>query len=341
MRTFMGLLAALVIFFLNSTANADIRYTVTDLGKNAAAWDINNLGNVVGQGSFGAGAQAFLYNGTMNALEISGSHGSFAYGINDLGDVVGWYITSTGLNRGYVLTNGTIHTIEPLAGVGSFTQGISNNRRVVGYMNVNELDQHAFGLEDGKITDFGTLGGTYSGAWKISKNGQWIVGSSWTVNSTIANAFLLSNNGMQNLGTPGIQSDAYGVNNNGVVVGDANQLPFIFDGSMQILSTHQGQAYSINDNNEVVGTIEGYAFRYHHGVLENLDDLIDPLSGFHLITARGINNAGQIVGSAQDAFGNSHAFLLTPIHNSVPEPATATSLVLIAGMVLARRNRKH
>jgi probable HAF family extracellular repeat protein len=59
----------------------------------------------------------------------------------------------------------------------------------------------------------------------------------------------------------------------------------------------------------------------------DLNDLIPAGSGFTLISANGINDAGQITGNGITAAGATHAFLLTP----VPEPASLT----LAGIGLA------
>ena len=69
------------------------------------------------------------------------------------------------------------------------------------------------------------------------------------------------------------------------------------------------------------------------------DYVLNNDSGLVLSVAHGINDSGQIIGTANvipDAF--VRAYLLTPI--AVPEPATATlSLLALAGLC-ARRRRK-
>jgi len=46
--------------------------------------------------------------------------------------------------------------------------------------------------------------------------------------------------------------------------------------------------------------------------MKDLNTLIPPNSGLMLIEAFGINNSGQIVGTATDSHGNYHAYVLTP-----------------------------
>jgi probable HAF family extracellular repeat protein len=82
-------------------------------------------------------------------------------------------------------------------------------------------------------------------------------------------------------------------------------------------------AYGINNSGQVVGEsyISGggqHAFLYSgSGSMQDLNDLINPASGWTLNVARSINDLGQIVGSGTIG-GRSHTFLLTP----VPEPST-------------------
>jgi probable HAF family extracellular repeat protein len=67
--------------------------------------------------------------------------------------------------------------------------------------------------------------------------------------------------------------------------------------------------------------------------MQNLNDLIDPATGFTMTVARGINAAGQIVGQGTNAAGVTHAFLLTPIAAAVPEPATWGLMLVGFGLV--------
>ena len=67
----------------------------------------------------------------------------------------------------------------------------------------------------------------------------------------------------------------------------------------------------------------------------DLNTLIDPLSGWELVTAWGINDAGQITGYGLIG-GETHAFLLTP----VPEPATLVLIGFGAAALAIRRIRR-
>ena len=84
-------------------------------------------------------------------------------------------------------------------------------------------------------------------------------------------------------------------------------------------------AGDINDHGVVVGTMRAggavspwHAWIYADGVVTNLNSRIPAGSGLHLAYASGINNAGQIVGTAYDSRGSYHAFLLTPVEAGTP-----------------------
>ena len=104
--------------------------------------------------------------------------------------------------------------------------------------------------------------------------------------------------------------------------------PFVYsNGIMTALPVPSVDSYAgdINDGGVIVGTMRAgggvskwHAWIYADGVVTNLNTRIPAGSGLHLAYATGINNAGQIVGTAFDARGSYHAFLLTPVAAGTP-----------------------
>ena len=93
--------------------------------------------------------------------------------------------------------------------------------------------------------------------------------------------------------------------------------------------TPEVRPYAINNLGQIVG---GGAYRdfsgnppflYSDGEMIDLNTAIAPASGWHLETAAGINDAGQIVGKGTNAAGHSHAFRSTPIIS--PQAAVQTA----------------
>jgi probable HAF family extracellular repeat protein len=142
----------------------------------------------------------------------------------------------------------------------------------------------------------------------------------------------------------GTESSALAVNDSDIVVGygTLNAIGSTYGafkwtsggGIMQLgqLFAYDTRAQDINNLGDAVGWswIDGMGnsravLWKGGGPIANLNDLIDPTSGWLLTSATGINDAGQIVGVGQHN-GQGRAFLLTPI----PEPSTTTTAVWTA-----------
>jgi probable HAF family extracellular repeat protein len=144
-------------------------------------------------------------------------------------------------------------------------------------------------------TNLGSLGGNFSVANGINDSGQ-VVGESWT--STLqSHAFFYDNGTMTDLGIlpGGVRSEAYGINDAGQIVGNS------FNIAWSDFATR--------------------AFLFENGTMYNLNDLIDPNSGWLITDARAINNHGQIAASGYNPAVGSCALLLTPF-SAVPEPSS-------------------
>ena len=84
-----------------------------------------------------------------------------------------------------------------------------------------------------------------------------------------------------------------------------------------------GSATSINAAGQVVGFSgpndeDGYAFLYSNGAMVDLNALLDPASGWTLISRQGHQRFRTVVGSGRAPDGNIRAFLLTPCSRHTP-----------------------
>ncbi len=154
-RSLIGL-AALVLL-LGGTVEADVTYTITDLGTLGGdysyATGINDSGQVAGIAKTASGQyRAFLYDsGTMTNLGSLGTDRSLAFGINDSGQVVGYVANTTSpyQQRAFLYDSGNMTDLNDLLPPGSgwdhleHARDINNNGQIVGEGWIDG-QEHAF-----------------------------------------------------------------------------------------------------------------------------------------------------------------------------------------------------
>lgn len=109
-------------------------------------------------------------------------------------------------------------------------------------------------------------------------------------------------------------------------------------------------AFDINDAGQVVGNYavggSTNAFLWTSGLMQDLNALIDPASGWHLTFAAAINEHGQIAaegcrGGTCQALLLSLAAPVVPDPTNVPEPASFAAVAAALGLVgLIRRHKQ-
>ncbi len=274
---------------------------------------------------------------------------SYATGMNNVGQVVGYADTYTGYSHAFLYTGS-----GPLVNLGSFggdysvssATGINNLGQIVGYA------QAADGTYDGFLYSGNgpmvNLGSTYvplciNDASQVAA----VAGSSNFVGTYVSSG---GTGNWVNIGSlGGNETQPCGMNNSGDVVGFSStsastELPQAFlysDGKMTDLGTFGGQlseATGINDFGVVVGDADfpgdssANAFVYYDsGAIVDLNSLVDLPLGWTINYAAAINDQGQIAATAYDAQqGQSQAVLLSP----TPEPSSICLLgVAILGLI--------
>jgi probable HAF family extracellular repeat protein len=374
-------IAALSAATLPSQA-AVVRYQVIDLGV-ALFQPVDRSVPAVSDGRFIAGTNTFpsttgylWSNGSASLIapNVAGTY-SFAYDVSSSGAVVG-ITPGPGLNgpfgRPYIYQNGVLTLIPDLGFAPSVNvraaYGINDAGVVVG-----EWERQAFIYENGIIRPLATpvdaLG--FQGATTALdiNNGGVAVGYA-SFPSSLA-ALLWSGDTVTDIGTLPLNSGqrrearANAINDAGQVVGwsrtslaDGRTVVHGFlwqNGSMVDLGTLRGpewtsQALAINDLGAAVGQSNcisnfgdcAFLWTAAEGML-NLNDYIDPLAGWRLNTATGINDLGWIVGNGL-LDGAPRDYLLLPLavppppDGSVSEPPMLALLAIgLIGAAVVRR----
>ena len=318
-----------------------LSYTVTDLGTlgggESVARAINEAGQVVGWAENASGYQRpFLFEqGVMTDLGTLGGLEGGANDINNLGEICGWARTASNRGEAFVLRGGQMISLGAIGGNWSCAYGINDAGEIAWFSKDAAGSNHALHWADGVTTELGTLGGSQSVAWDINDSGQ-IVGYAMTV-SERWHACLWSDGSVLDLGTfGGLESWAFKVTDTNTVVGkaqmsDGSWRAFVWnDGVMDDLGTLGGAdsfARAMSVRGRIVGSSDTEDGQEHACVwdgagLRDLNALIPADSGWELVAATHINDAGVIVGRGL-VEGVQHAFLLTPVEdcndNGVPD----------------------
>jgi probable HAF family extracellular repeat protein len=341
-----------------------LTYAIADLGaltgRVSTPFGINAGGDVVGAsqvfGSYGTHAFQALGGNSMTELPDVYPPPDYAWGINPSGEISGCcYLASSGQHLAYLDIHGVMWTIMPFGYDQNYYytsagRGIDDAGDVVGDFNSTQYPGYPrafyYYAKIQSVTILGTLGGARSYGYDINNVGQ-IVGSSDADADGHLRPFLYQGGVMTNLGSldPSGQgnTEAYAINDAGQVAGYSevlspswHQRAFLYTGgSMKDLGTLPGsansKAYGLNGHGDVVGIVNRplRAFLYTGGVMYDLNDLVPPDSGWKLIGASAINDAGQIAAQGVNAYRQVHALLLTP--------TSAPSWEILAAMAQAAR----
>ena len=197
-------------------------------------------------------------------IAVTGASATFARGINDAGDVVGQFsMPGQSAIHGFLYSRGRFITFDYPGAIVTVARGINNVGQIVGEFYMPGGAKHlGFRRDpDGTFDGDRRPGSTYTNAVGINTGGQ-IAG--WFTDTAAYHGFLLSG-------------------------GDFTTIDVLGAASMGILG--------INDSGQMVGWVnDGMS---GHGLLVSGGTPTTFDAGVATV-ARGINNAGEIVGTSQD-----------------------------------------
>ena len=306
----------LVLFGADGSSITDLG---TNAGRNAAATSVNEQGVVSGFWESASGTRRATrshYDASLNQWvteELPALHpedAAVAYDINDSGLIVG----GTRMNGGQASIWKGAGVFGGNFGLESLAIGVNNRAQIVGRV-LTDHGQRGFVWQDngngiaqtGEWVDLGvttTIAGAYSEAFDVNERGQ-VVGSVYDGGLGRRYAFRITPQGGRYFIDAG-----NGTNALMTVLGR--------------LGRGLDYAVSINDRGVAVGRsgtcaglFQTHATLWKDDQVLDLNDYVLPQTGVTLISAEGINKAGEIVGSATTTAG-IRGFLLRPIVPSAP-----------------------
>ena len=242
----------------------------------AAAEALNNAGQIVG------GSYRRESNGTLTALGSLGGVGANSFGINALGDVVGYSSLKAGNADAFLYTNsngkmtdlGALPGSEILPGfVSSEAVAVNNSDQIVGFSAEND-GPHAFLYSSGHMNDLNTLSNVNHEllfSTDINASGE-VVGLGFFQDGEHP---FLYNNGLSELTGLVWPASGFDVSNRGLAINDSGQIA--------------GTGIAANGHE--------HAFLYNNGTYTDLG----VLSGDATSIANSINSSGVVVGSSYNA----------------------------------------
>ncbi|MCC6907091.1 MAG: hypothetical protein IT430_04045 [Phycisphaerales bacterium] len=268
-----------------------------DSREDAAAAAMNDHGTIVGWSNFNSSTPlaAVWVNQQVYSIGTLGGARSQALGVNRNDVVVGWAETSDRLEHGFVLRDQQMIDIGTLPG--GFESGaadVDSFGRVCGWATDANGWHHAIIWENGLMASLGMLPGARDSFAEAMNDHDQVVGSSDN------EAFLFEGDFTGGTMSPlpslgGKRSYALDINNNGVIVGNADPP----GNGLRPCIWIDRQPYDLND-------------------------FITPSSGWEITSARAINDSGYIAGAAKrDETERAVVLVPTPLHLSPPTPGIA------------------
>jgi len=263
-------------------------------------------------------------NGVMSPLSaLPGGYDSYAAGVNNAGQVVGW--AEDGIHDPTCNAPTQVLQFEAVIWEPNLTEmtqlppypgdpdsaatAINDIGDVVGISGLcsnavgGASAKHALLWQNGKPIDLGNIGGL---AWNtptaLNNHGE-IVGfanTSGDENAPLSPvAFLWTKQ-----------------------TGKMEKLPRLDD-------DQTSAAYDINEEGQIVGVSNGgpqgsRAFLYQNGMIHDLNEIVVADSPLYLLIAQGINDHGEIVGTAVDQSGQQVGFVAVPAYEDSAQAGTLT-----------------
>ena len=244
--------------------------------------------------------------------------------INERGDIVGIFVDSLGVTRGFVrFSDGSFSApiVDPNDTVGvTRGRGINNSGTVCGEYIGSDGNDHSYFLSGGTFTEYDVPGAIGTDVLGINDAGDFTGG--FDPGSGIFQAYVSVGGTITSFSVPGaLLTFAFDINNNKkLVVGyyqDSSGTPHgVFrdaNGALHFpIDPSSGGAvlFGVNNKNEVVGRYadaSGASHGFFFVTPNNFFTFDYPGSTF--TSLNGISDQGLICGRYNDASGNSHGFL--------------------------------
>jgi len=274
-------LAVSLLLFTASARSQTYTFTSVDVPGATATicLDINNAGAVIGYYTDPSGAEHgfLLRDGAFSNINFAYDTSTYPWGINDLGQIVGWgFDFDEGGPQGFMVSGGKVTIVDDPDGYNTNLFSITNSGVIVGSYSTGTA-YVGFTDSGGTFTNIDAPDADGTEVYGINRQG-WLVGVALN-REGVPRGFLDKDGEFTGLSFPGAQATvAYRINDKGEVAGQ-----------------YEGQS----------GVINGYV--WGAGVFTTVT-----FPSSIQTTVDGLNNAGTLVGAYLDTSGVAHGFIATP-----------------------------
>jgi probable HAF family extracellular repeat protein len=242
-------------------------------------------------------------------IDVPGSVETWARGVNNQGEVVGYYLDQQPRIRGFKWKNGSFGALDfPGAGL-TVPSKINDSGEVVGYFIDGTGFPHGFSYINGRWTRIDFPGSTDTIALGTNSVGD-IVGA-YDVTQPITHGFILHNGQFSRVDTPFAQTELDGIDDAGNYVGTTWNDPFngpyfgFLNGSTRVSVLNMPSALftlpsTLNNSGMVTGNFINGEDGYSSGFTRLFGNLHEVNANGVITYVYGNNDLNQIVGQAFD-----------------------------------------
>lgn len=264
--------------------------------------------------------QLAVAQGTYTQIDYPGvTNGTYVYGINAAGDIVGNYADENFHYHGFVLSDGSYTQIDYPGAPGIALLGINDVGQIVGQTTRHQVVSFLYNMASQTFTTIRYPHASETFVYGINNAGT-VVGYYAVCCPEIPFGFEAAGSTYRQLIPPGaVYSDARGISSSGKVVGgagarDGSTSNILFKrGNYYRITIPVGPNYAVYGINPAGTALVGYSYPPASGFLykgQALQTLQFP--GAFSTLAYGVNDAGEVVGTFQDSSLLYHGFRWTP-----------------------------
>jgi len=263
-----------------------------------------------------------LAQGTYTEIEVPGASFTYPLGINDYGDIVGWY-SGNGGSFGFLLSEGDYTTIQYPGSTTTVPYGINDFGQIVGYTDLGS--GFLYDVETREFTEVSYPGAAQT--FPTSINNAGVIAGGFSNGAGISGFQLLGSKHRQIAPEGATTAYVWGISASGEMVGTAGGDNFFANFECRAAACKQlliprSPDFTVARINSAGTAIVGWhltstgteaGFLYAHGTLTTVQ-----FPGATSTYCFGVNNWGQVTGRYYDFNGSPHGFTWFPLDVTKP-----------------------